>query len=330
MRVKNGVQTPYIKHRMDGPTQRRWMTWARWWWINNRGPVPAGQRVVFLDGNSANMIPENIGCVTPGDVLFIAGEKDPSMIERNRKAASEGTARFNRESAAKRRRRHWLPTRWYAVFVDRGAILNLPTKSRCDLLRLFGVNPLRNGRVPGGLPFEAVQGDEIANRFPGFRRLSRPPADARAKLLQLYPPIEKPIIAPNPSGLCQCGCGRQTALSKSESEGITIGQHRRFVQGHWANWVRQHVRPDWGAEARQRCLRIAEEIAKESTEFRWEEVLGPAFEAALDRHSKGAARNEDLRTAAKAAVKRYFTSQITYGHASVEALSAVGWEPSVS
>src|SRR4051812_33034714 len=97
--TKGNARTLMIKVRMDGPVSGRWITWQRWWWETNRGPVPKGKRVVFLDGNPENRDPSNIDCVSGGDVFVIAGEKDPAMFERNRAAASAGTAQFNRRRA---------------------------------------------------------------------------------------------------------------------------------------------------------------------------------------------------------------------------------------
>lgn len=37
---------------------------------------------------------------------------------------------------------------------------------------------------------------------------------------------------PNPSGLCQCGCGRETPLAKTKGHGLVIGEHVRYILGH--------------------------------------------------------------------------------------------------
>lgn len=39
---------------------------------------------------------------------------------------------------------------------------------------------------------------------------------------------------PNPSGLCECGCGETTPIAKVKVKnlGLLSGDHRRFVQGH--------------------------------------------------------------------------------------------------
>lgn len=51
----------------------------------------------------------------------------------------------------------------------------------------------------------------------------------------------KPVgstIAPNPDGLCQCGCGKVTPLAiyTSHQTGNVIGQHRRYCVGHGGSY----------------------------------------------------------------------------------------------
>lgn len=53
------------------------------------------------------------------------------------------------------------------------------------------------------------------------------------------------IPAPNPSGLCMCGCGETTSISTrtSKSEGLVIGEHVRYINGHGKRLARR-VRPE--------------------------------------------------------------------------------------
>lgn len=58
----------------------------------------------------------------------------------------------------------------------------------------------------------------------------------------------KPVgstIAPNPDGLCQCGCGKATPLAiyTSHQTGNVIGQHRRYCVGHGGSY-RNMVAPE--------------------------------------------------------------------------------------
>lgn len=43
-----------------------------------------------------------------------------------------------------------------------------------------------------------------------------------------------PSLGPNPSGLCQCGCGQKTKISPYNfpSRGWVLGEPRRFLNGH--------------------------------------------------------------------------------------------------
>lgn len=45
---------------------------------------------------------------------------------------------------------------------------------------------------------------------------------------------ERPFPPPNPSGLCQCGCGQITPIAKRArvEDGIEKGHHQRYVAGH--------------------------------------------------------------------------------------------------
>ena len=52
---------------------------------------------------------------------------------------------------------------------------------------------------------------------------------------------------PNPSGLCQCGCGRQTKRAKKSRGTLQVaGEFLRYLQGHWEKWEarRNPVKPD--------------------------------------------------------------------------------------
>lgn len=49
------------------------------------------------------------------------------------------------------------------------------------------------------------------------------------------------ITPPNPSGLCLCGCGRETTIATwtNRSAGRVRGEHVRFVSGHHARTLRE-------------------------------------------------------------------------------------------
>jgi hypothetical protein len=60
---------------------------------------------------------------------------------------------------------------------------------------------------------------------------------------------------PNPSGLCQCGCGGTTPVAphSDRTKGWVIGEHKRFINGHNGRGKRffsldAHVEEDHGYE----------------------------------------------------------------------------------
>ena len=130
MRYRSGHSTRFIKVRLDGPRKDQWKEYARWWWEQNRGPVPMGKRVCHADGNTMNDAPENLVLLTPGDVVFLAHDRDPAMSRLNFASMRKGAAESNRDRAAGRRMREWLPTCWYGVDVSRRLIVNAPVRKR--------------------------------------------------------------------------------------------------------------------------------------------------------------------------------------------------------
>lgn len=144
---KNGrSQTRYIKVHLDGPPSRRWMTLARFWWLRNRGPVPADKRVGHLDGDTLNDDPSNYALFSPGDVIASWHLDNPEASERQRERCRIGTAKCNRERGEVRRQRQRLPSRWYLVDVGRRVIINQPRKSQRGAYAVAGFSvPSRNG-----------------------------------------------------------------------------------------------------------------------------------------------------------------------------------------
>lgn len=71
-RGRGGLRVRFIKYRTDGGySAANWMPLARWWWLQNKGDVPAGYRVVHADGDTLNDDPTgaNYELMTPGDVI---------------------------------------------------------------------------------------------------------------------------------------------------------------------------------------------------------------------------------------------------------------------
>jgi hypothetical protein len=134
------LETRYIKVRDDGPMQLRWVAYARWWWEQNRGPVPAGQMVLHLDMNTINDDPSNLMLGDASTKIALCHKLDPEMSKRNRIACKAGTSEFNRFTDKLHRLREVLMEHWYPVLDEVGVIFNVPFLRRPDLLRWFGAD----------------------------------------------------------------------------------------------------------------------------------------------------------------------------------------------
>lgn len=68
----------------------------------------------------------------------------------------------------------------------------------------------------------------VKNRYRVGHHMRTPEGKARNASRHPKPP------SPNPSGLCQCGCGQTTPLAKATSarSNIVRGEHLRFARGH--------------------------------------------------------------------------------------------------
>lgn len=127
-----------IKYRLDGPAYRRWMPFARWWWLKHRGPIPEGLRVLHVDGNTLNDDPSNLMLGTAADNVFLAHDRDPAMSEDNFRRMREGTREHNRLRSRIRRATDWLDSRWYPVDLAAKVIHNLPQKHRTKVWAAVG------------------------------------------------------------------------------------------------------------------------------------------------------------------------------------------------
>lgn len=78
----------YIKVTMDGPSNRRWMQYARFLWEAVNGAVPAGKRVLHKDGDVQNDDIRNLMLGTASDVLWIHCHKDPKKSAANHRAVA--------------------------------------------------------------------------------------------------------------------------------------------------------------------------------------------------------------------------------------------------
>lgn len=124
-----------IKIRDDGPKGRRWITLARYWWLQNRGPIPPGMRVIHADGDVLNDHPSNYKLATADDVLMLSRQWDPTLDARNHRAAAQATAKVNGERSRVERASRLFSGSWYAVDPTRAVIINEPHRSRVEVVR---------------------------------------------------------------------------------------------------------------------------------------------------------------------------------------------------
>lgn len=148
----------YVKVRKDGPPSRRWILYARGWWENHKGLIPAGKIVVHLDGDRLNDRPENLGLGTPGTKLVLAHHRDPAMSKANHRCINQIRGELNRQNGRINRSKNFLKNYWYPVVDEMGVILNVPFRKRKSLLASFGIDVSKypsNGR--GSRPDSYIQ-----------------------------------------------------------------------------------------------------------------------------------------------------------------------------
>lgn len=137
------VEERWIKVSDTGPSQKQWKMYARWWWEENRGPVPPGKGVIHKNGNSMDDRPENLMVGGPGDRIRLAHLNNPEMSKRNMRTVHEGCAAWNRKQARLFRFQNIVKNCWYPVVEGRRVILNVPFRKRLGLLRSFGADVSR-------------------------------------------------------------------------------------------------------------------------------------------------------------------------------------------
>lgn len=150
--------TRYIKVKMSGLPQKRWMQYSRWWWEKNRGPIPKGMLVLHKDGLTLNDAPSNLVLGTPGMKLVLAHQRDKAWSQNQHASAGRGCAEFNRKNGRANRATNFLRAYWYPVVDAVGVILNVPFRKRKRLLACFGVDVSRYPKSGAGKkPGSAVQ-----------------------------------------------------------------------------------------------------------------------------------------------------------------------------
>lgn len=154
--------TRYIKVRLDGPPQKRWIQYSRWWWEKNRGSVPKGHLVLHKDGDTLNDAPSNLivgGCAMK---LVLAHQRDKAWSKSQHARAAAGTAKDNRQRGRNNRFWNFLQKHWYPVVDSIGVILNVPFRKRKRVLACFGADVSRypkngHGKKPGTLVQEIIK-----------------------------------------------------------------------------------------------------------------------------------------------------------------------------
>lgn len=129
----------YIKVSDTGPVSKRWIQYSRFLWETLKGPVPNGQRVLHRDGNPSNDDIRNLMLGTPADALWLYCHSDPKQSEANYRKCRKATAKSNRLRGVVNRRENWLPTRWYAINVDRQRAWNNPMRQASDVATQLGL-----------------------------------------------------------------------------------------------------------------------------------------------------------------------------------------------
>lgn len=179
IRYSGKSRVRYIKVRLDGPKQKRWIEYARWLWLKHKGPIPDGKRIAHLDGDTLNDSIENLGAVAPGDVLWIHCHANDQKSAANYAACRAATADHNRQRREIRRGRGLLNrNQWYLVDEQQQTIYLTDCRSRIQAVRLAGhEGPLpKNGHIKkilARLPFAVRRGLELDDpQFKAFSRLA--------------------------------------------------------------------------------------------------------------------------------------------------------------
>lgn len=126
-----------VKVRNDGPKGRRWIALARHWWIQNKGPIPAGMRVVHRNGDHLDDRPENYVLCSGGDVAYLARVWDPDVEARCEARRLPAIREHNRLRSRVRRAAGYLADRWYAVDPESRRVINDPQRERAGILRAW-------------------------------------------------------------------------------------------------------------------------------------------------------------------------------------------------
>lgn len=138
VRVHDGVRR--IKTKLDGPKNSRWMTYARWLWIQRHGQIPLGKAIVHMDGNTLNDDPSNLALGDFGDALWLWEDRNPQLVMDLHRRNSLHLIDAVRTRWTAFRMRHVLRSFWYPVDMSRRVIVNRPRKRMLQVLRDCGIS----------------------------------------------------------------------------------------------------------------------------------------------------------------------------------------------
>lgn len=143
----NGRQHRVIKFR-EATGGRDWMAYARWWWLANRGPIPAGWIVLHKNGNSMDDRPENLTLGKPSDAAFLAEQNRPQAAKRWKAKMVAALTEANRYRGRVHRALGYNLRNWYAVNHTTKTIQNTPCHARHQVFATVGcpIQCLPNGR----------------------------------------------------------------------------------------------------------------------------------------------------------------------------------------
>lgn len=97
-----GKKFRWIKVQETGKQSEKYMPYARWLWIQERGDLPAGKFIVHVDGDTLNDDLGNLRAVTRAGHLKLQMQRDPEMVKKARDASSKAAKKRH----AQYRKRH--------------------------------------------------------------------------------------------------------------------------------------------------------------------------------------------------------------------------------
>lgn len=160
-----------------------WMPYARWWWLTNKGPIPPGQNVYHVDGDTLNDDPSNFALGGLADGPQMKAMDDPKWWANHVKKMRRGTAEHNRLRGSIKRAKSWNPSQWYPVDLAARQIINTPRKNTVPLLRDFGVQL--------NTPDSIRRRHSIAMGWPG---LNRTECCMLACLIEAGEPVRRDVL----------------------------------------------------------------------------------------------------------------------------------------